>query len=56
MEVDGMIPGKQSLSNEADDDCKTCEMEEQQAARVEVRGQKKKSDTSRVRGNAGLCP
>ena len=38
MEVDEVIPGMQPSSNETDGGFVMCEVEEQQAARVEVQG------------------
>ena len=40
MEVDEVIPGRQPSSNEVYGGLKMCEVEEQQAARVEVQGPK----------------
>ena len=45
MEVDEVISETQPSSNETDGGFIMCEVEEQQAARVEVQGPKKKSDT-----------
>ena len=56
MEVDDVIPGTQPSSNETDGGFIMCEVEEQQAARVEVQGSKKKSDTGEIRRNARLRP
>ena len=42
MEADEVIPWMQASSNEADGGLIMCEVEEQQAARVEVPGPKKK--------------
>ena len=55
-ELDDVIPGMQPSRNETDGGFIMCEVEEQQAARVEVQGSKKKSDTCRIRRNARLCP
>ena len=56
MEVDEVIPGTQPSSNETVGGLIMCEVEEQQAASVEVQGPKKKCDTGRIRRNARLCP
>ena len=43
MKLDGVIPGMQPLSNEAAGGFIMCEVEEQQAARVEVQGPKRRT-------------
>ena len=42
MDVDEVIPGMQPSSNEKDGGLRMCEVEEQQAARVEVQGPKRR--------------
>ena len=42
MEVDEVVPGMQPSSKETDDGCFMCEVEEQQSARVEVQGPKRR--------------